>query len=501
MYFPLFLNLDERRVLVIGAGAVALAKLETLRKYAQRIRVIGRRISPEVQAFAKKNGIPFHQTDYRASQLDASGLVIAATNDPALNERISEDCRERRIPVNVVDAPGLSDFIFGAIVQRGTLGVAVSTSGISPVLARLVKEKIHRLLPEGILNLNEFLRRRSAQVRRRLPALQPRRLFWQNFLESPAAEAIVAGNAREGSLKFDEALERQDNANRTKVFFIGAGPGDPELVTVKAVQWISRADTIIHDRLVSEGILEYARRDAKKIDVGKSRNRHPVPQEEINRLIVEHALRGEIVVRLKGGDCAIFAHLAEEIERVKAAGVDFQIIPGVSSASGAAAYAGFPLTSRAGEKSVRLLTLFKSRGEDEAYWKNLADSGDFLVFYMSSHRAAFIAERLLEAGKSPKTPVAVVEQSTTPFQRTHRSTLARCSADFENAEFVSPSLLVIGENLNFNPVCRWKEENRQGLYFQPVETDENGKAVPTARSASPKWAPTFALRKRNSPSR
>ncbi|OFW80771.1 MAG: uroporphyrinogen-III C-methyltransferase [Alphaproteobacteria bacterium RIFCSPLOWO2_01_FULL_40_26] len=464
MYFPLFLDSSGRKFLIIGGGKIAQAKLETISEFSKNITIVAEEISPQI---AQKNFRIVIRDSYNKKYLGDADIVIAATNNKDINRQIAKDAKAQNKLVNVVDDAKNSDFIFGANIKRGEIILSVATSGISPVLARLLKQKLQNFLPQNFALLSEFLERNKNSVKEKLKNIQARRLFWQEVLEGVIANEILAGNINKAQFLLTTKLENSTNKKESAVYFIGAGPGDPELITVKAINFLSKADIVLYDRLVAPAILAYARKDALKINVGKTRNFHRNSQEEINQLIRKFALEGNIVARLKGGDAGIFARLSEEIDAISNLKIPYQIVPGITAASGAAAYAGIPLTSRNANKSVRFLTIYDSDLVDLNYWRELAKSNDTLALYMSSHNLATIINHLILAGKKSSTPLAIIEQATTPFQKTFTSNLKNFRKDFGEKKFISPALVIIGDVVNQR--YEWREENLSGNYFQKLE--------------------------------
>ncbi len=469
MYFPLFLNISGAKFLVIGAGKVALAKLETILEFSSNISVISKEVAPQTKDLISDHKIKFIQTSYDQKYLQEADIIIAATNDSELNRQIAFDAKAQNKLINVVDDPNNSRFIFGASVKRGEVILSVATSGVSPVLARLLKQKLQNLLPENLSFLSDFLAQNKLLVKEKLNNLQARRLFWQDVIQGTIANEVLQGNLKKAQYLLTEKLEKFTNRKEAAVYFIGAGPGDPELITVKGINLLSRADVVLYDRLVSPQILSHARKDAIKINVGKTRDLHRYSQTEINQLIRKLVLEGNIVARLKGGDTSIFAHLSEEIDAIIDLKIPYQIVPGITAASGAAAYAGIPLTSRNSNKSVRFLTIYKNDLVDLSYWQELAKSNDTLVLYMSSHNLGEVSQHLIAYEKDPKTPLAIIEQATTPFQKTSVTSLENFTKDFGSKKFTSPSIAIIGDVVNQHQQYRWLEENLDGIYFNKLE--------------------------------
>ena len=463
MFFPLFLNVSGSKFLIIGGGKVAQAKLETISEFSKNITIVAKEILPQIL----KTNFKIINNPYDKKYLIDADIVIAATDDKATNQQIANDAKALDKLVNIVDDAENSRFIFGANIKRDQIILSAATSGISPVLARLIKQKLQSLLPQNFTLLSEFLKKNKNLVKEKLNTIQARRLFWQEVLEGIITNEILAGNLKKAQILLQKKLEKSDNKKGAAVYFISAGPGDPELITVKAINLLSKADVILFDRLVAPEILNYARRDALKINVGKTRNLHRYSQEEINQLIRKFALEGNIVARLKGGDASIFGRLGEEIEAISDLKIPYQIVPGITAASGAAAYSGIPLTSRSANKSVRFLTIYESNLIDQNYWRELAKSNDTLALYMSSHNLSSIINHLILAGKNTATPLAVIEQATTSFQKTFVTDLRNFHKNFGEKQFTSPSLVIIGDVVNQR--YEWRDEIFSGEYFQQLE--------------------------------
>lgn len=468
MYFPLFLNIQKSKFLVIGGGNIAIAKLETILEFSKNVRVLAREIKAENLEFLKTNRIEFIIDSYNQKYLSNADIIIAATHDKKLNAQISQDVIAAKKLVNVVDDAKNSQFIFGANVKRGEIILSAGTGGTSPVLSRLLKQKLQSFLPENFNYLSEFLEKNKNLVKEKLKEIQARRLFWQEAIEGVIANEVLNGNFDKAQKLLIEKLAKFSNKKEAAIYFISAGCGDPELITVKAIKLLSKADVVLYDRLVSPEILNYTRKDALKINVGKTRNLHRYKQEEINELIRKYAIEGNIVARLKGGDATLFARLSEEIDAIIDLNIPYQIVPGVTAASGAAAYAGIPLTSRNAEKSVRFLTIYKNDLVDEAYFKDLAATKDSLVLYMSSHNLGKLVDNLIRFGRDKTTPLAVIEQATTIYQKTYISSLENFYKDLGNKEFTSPSIIIIGRVVEGHLKYAWLEEKLSGQYFKKL---------------------------------
>jgi|GEM_PF-77372 len=469
-YLPLFLKVNEKQsVLVIGGGEIAAAKTEALASVGAHVEIIAQELHEGVLDLADRYGFPVREASYDVSQIEGKALIIAATDDDDLNQEIAFDCRRRGILVNVVDNPPLCDFIFPALVRRGPLQIAISSSGIAPVMARMIKQTLEQIVPSEFEKLVHFMAHKKQNLRAKLKSLQPRRLFSEQVIRGSIAEEVLEGNLSKADDKFAEALAAYPNKCQPALYLIGAGPGNPDLITLKAIRLLGRADVVLYDRLVSPVLIEqYARKDAQKIYVGKTRCYHHKTQQDIDGLIRDHLKQGDIVVRLKGGDPAIFAHGAEEIAIANELGVPYQIVPGITAASGCAAYSGIPLTERDGAYSVRFLTLYKNSLSDARFWASLSYAhNETLVFYMSSQNYSLLCNNLIEkSGFSANTPFLVVEQGTTPYQKELPGMLGQFDEQYGDYKFASPCLMVIGDVVKWQENHSWKEQSREdGLYF------------------------------------
>ena len=446
-YLPIFVDLRERLVVVVGGGVVAARKVEQLLKAHARVRVVAPDLCPELMAFRDLARIECRPLPFSAPQLDGALLAIAATDDSAVNAAVTAAARERGILTNVVDDGAASDFIFPAIIDRAPLVVAVGTAGNSPTLARRVRAQIEALLPERLGELARYAGRWREAVARALPELPARLRFWDGFFDGPMAARLLTGRAEDADQAMQAALDAARSAAiapRGEVYLIGVGPGDPDLLTLRAQQLLQQADVLLHDRLVPEAILGRARRDAMKINVGKTPGRHEHTQEYINELLLEHARAGRRVARVKGGDPFVFGRGGEELAVLRAAGIPVVVVPGITAGLGAAASTGMPLTLRGLSQAVTFVTATGAQG-DALNWTALAQPDHTVVFYMSAAQSAHIAERLAAHGLQGSHPVALVERATWPDQRVLKATLAELPALAASAQLRSPTLLVVGQ--------------------------------------------------------
>ena len=453
-FLPLFHKLQDRPVLVVGGGEVALRKSRLLAEAGARLRVVAPQVDEALCALA---GAGVQLRGYQSSDLQGVVLVIAATDDEPLNARISAEAQALCIPVNVVDAPKLCSVIFPAIVDRSPLIVAVTSGGDAPVLARLIRAKIETWIPATYGQLAGLAKQFRAQVKGLLPNVQQRRVFWEDVFQGPIAERVFAGQPAEAERLLAAKVAGGVQPVRGEVYLVGAGPGDPDLLTFRALRLMQQADVVLYDRLVAPAIIDMCRRDAERIYVGKQRSEHAVPQEQINQRLVDLAKQGKRVLRLKGGDPFIFGRGGEEIEELAAHGIPFQVVPGITAASGCAAYAGIPLTHRDHAQSVRFVTGHLKDGSCDLPWQDLTAPGQTLVFYMGLVGLPLICEQLVAHGRSPETPAALVQQGTTQNQRVFTGTLASLPQLVAEHEVHAPTLVIVGEVVKLRDKLAWFE--------------------------------------------
>ncbi|SFA65578.1 siroheme synthase CysG [Metapseudomonas otitidis] len=456
-FLPLFHNLQGRHVLVVGGGEIALRKARLLTDAGACLRVVAPEIDSQLVALVEQSQGLVHRRGYASGDLEGAVLVIAATDDEPLNAQISRDAQARGVPVNVVDAPALCSVIFPAIVDRSPLIVAVSSAGDAPVLARLIRAKIETWIPSAYGQLAGLAKRFRQQVKQLFPDVQQRRVFWEDVFQGPIAERVLSGQPAEAERMLAERVAGGAPKPLGEVYLVGAGPGDPDLLTFRALRLMQQADVVLYDRLVAEPIIEMCRRDAERIYVGKRRADHAVPQEQINRLLIDLAKQGKRVLRLKGGDPFIFGRGGEEIGELAAHGIPFQVVPGITAASGCAAYAGIPLTHRDHAQSVRFVTGHLKDGSSDLPWADLTSPGQTLVFYMGLVGLPIICEQLVRHGRSADTPAALVQQGTTRNQRVFTGTLGNLPQLVAEHEVHAPTLVIVGEVVKLRDQLAWFE--------------------------------------------
>jgi uroporphyrin-III C-methyltransferase / precorrin-2 dehydrogenase / sirohydrochlorin ferrochelatase len=456
-YFPAFFDLTAQKVLIVGGGEVALRKLALLTRSGAKVTVVAPQVLPEFGEQAAAGKISVAVREFVPGDLDGARLVIVATARRAVNRWIAALSEARGIPVNVVDDREASRFIVPALIDRDPVLVAISTGGASPVLARRLRERLEALIPKRFGELALWLQALRRAARWRLRDTDARRRYFEHIVDGAAARRFVAGDTHGAESLAQQLLARTSSLPREsgEVTLVGAGPGDPELLTLKALRALQDADVILHDRLVPRAVLDMARRDASRICVGKAAGGGGSTQAEINALLIEHASRGKRVVRLKGGDPFIFGRGGEELEALQKAHIRFSVIPGITAASGCAAYAGIPLTHRDYAHSVTFITGHEDHAGREPDWRALAKPGITAVFYMGLARVEHIAAKLAQHGAPEALPAALIAQGTLENQRVITATLATIAAAAANAGLESPALLVVGEVVSLHDSLAW----------------------------------------------
>jgi uroporphyrin-III C-methyltransferase/precorrin-2 dehydrogenase/sirohydrochlorin ferrochelatase len=454
--FPISLKLQQQPCLIVGGGHIAYRKAVLLAKAGAVIHVIAPEIESNLLEIVESSQGQYVQAPFSLDiPLRHYRLVIAATNDKATNIQVFEACEAEKILVNSVDDPPHCRFMVPAIIDRSPLVVSIATNGTSPVLSRQIRTQLEAAIPHGMGKLADFSGKWRAAVKAKIENPDERRIFWEDLYASPLKEQVFNDNIAEADRLIEQAL-MEWKAPKGEVYLVGAGPGDPELLTLKALRLMQQADVIIYDRLVSPAIMDLCRRDAEKIYVGKARSNHSVPQEGINALLVEYAAQGKRVCRLKGGDPFIFGRGGEEIQELFAAGVAFQVVPGITAASGCSAYAGIPLTHRDYAQSVRFLTGHLKEGSPELPWNELVYENQTLVLYMGLVGLEKICAQLIAHGQRPDMPVALISKGTTPEQKVVVGTLADIASKVTEHHIQAPTLTIIGEVVKLREQLQWQ---------------------------------------------
>ena len=453
--FPISLKLQQQPCLIVGGGRIAYRKAVLLAKAGAVIDVIAPEIETDLLEIVRASQGQYVQASFSPDiPLRPYRLVIAATNDKATNIQVFEVCEAEKILVNSVDDLPHCRFMVPAIIDRSPLVVSIATNGKSPVLSRQIRTQLEASIPHGMGKLADFSGKWRAAVKAKIENPDERRIFWEDLYASPLKEQVFNDNIAEADRLIEQAL-MEWKAPKGEVYLVGAGPGDPELLTLKALRLMQQADVVIYDRLVSPAIMDLCRRDAEKVYVGKARSNHSVPQEGINALLVEYAAKGKRVCRLKGGDPFIFGRGGEEIQELFAAGVAFQVVPGITAASGCSAYAGIPLTHRDYAQSVRFLTGHLKEGSPELPWNELVYENQTLVLYMGLVGLEKICAQLIAHGQRPDMPVALISKGTTPDQKVVVGTLADIASKVTEHQIQAPTLTIIGEVVKLREQLQW----------------------------------------------
>jgi uroporphyrin-III C-methyltransferase/precorrin-2 dehydrogenase/sirohydrochlorin ferrochelatase len=460
-YFPIFLRLIDQPVVVVGGGEVAARKALLLKRAGADITIVAPQLCDVLQQRLAHGELHHVAEEFRPEHLEGARLVIAATNVPAVNAWVSREAEARNIPTNVVDDRELSRFVMPAIVDRSPVIVAIGSSGDAPVLTRRLREKIEALLPPGLSKLAKLSGELRSKVKQRVSNADARRRFWERFFDGDIAADVLAGRDQQAQQAIQSVLASELSATEQaatpqgEVALVGAGPGDPGLLTLRALRVMQNADVVVYDRLVSDEVLELVRRDAQRIYVGKAAGKAYMPQEDINQLLVDLARQGKRVCRLKGGDPFVFGRGGEELELLAQHGVRFEVVPGITAAAGCAAYAGIPLTHR---NHAQLLTFTTGHGHNEATatdWDMLARPGQTAVFYMGLNGLPKILRELQAHGMPSERAAAVIEQGTRSNQRVILGTIATLADQVQQAQVQSPALLIVGEVTRLHEQLRW----------------------------------------------
>ncbi|MDP1930667.1 MAG: siroheme synthase CysG [Gammaproteobacteria bacterium] len=455
-FLPIFLNVRAQTCLVVGGGDVAYRKAVLLDRAGARLRVVAPGICAELETLVIAGAGELRVRGFTENDMDGVFLAVAATDDEEVNAAVSVAAKARGLPVNVVDKPSLCSFIVPAIVDRSPVVIAISSGGASPVLTRKLKEKLETMVPAAYGRLALLLGGYRGRVKSVITDFKRRTRFWERLLSGPLSEIVLAGKEDEGRRYIEQQLSESDNiVVQGEVYLVGAGPGDPDLLTLKALRLMQEADVVLYDRLVSKEIMARVRPDAEKINVGKERSNHLVPQEEINDMLVRLAQEGKKVLRLKGGDPFIFGRGGEEIDRLAEAGIPFQVIPGITAASGCACYAGIPLTHRDCSQSVRFVTGHLKNDSIDLDWPNLANENQTVVFYMGLVGLETICEQLIAHGMAADMPIALVQQGTTPNQKVITGTLETMPAIMKVTEVQAPTIIIVGRVVKLQSRYSW----------------------------------------------
>lgn len=462
-FLPIFMNVRGRPCLLIGGGDVAARKARLLLEAGAKLTVVSPTLGPTLTGLAASGKVAHRAERFTEAHLQGMTLVFAATDDKSVNEHVYRAASERGIPVNVVDQPDLCTFIMPSIVDRSPVLVAVSTGGAAPVLARLIRARLETLIPAAYGRLANLVAEFRDRVKKHFVHPVERRRFWESVLDGPIAEQVHAGQDEQARHALAQKLATSDGKAKPQgaVYLVGAGPGDPDLLTFRALRLMQQADVVVHDRLVSPEVLALVRREAELIHAGKERAKHTMPQDDINHLLVRLAKEGKRVVRLKGGDPFIFGRGGEEIDTLMDEGIPFEVVPGITAAAGCAAYAGIPLTHRDYAQSVLFATGHLKDGSLNLNWTALIQPNQTIVFYMGLIGARPIFEALMARGMPGATPAALVQQGTTRYQRVLTGTLQTLPDIIERSDVKAPTLIIVGDVVRLHEKLRWFTPNRK----------------------------------------
>ena len=456
-YLPVFLRIRNAPCLVDGGGAIALRKVELLLSAGASVTVVSKSQDHRMLKLIQQQKITHLKCEFSPDLITGMYLVVAATNDRTVNQQVSETAMAQAIPVNVVDQPELSNFIVPSIVDRSPVIVAIGTGGTAPLLGRLLKSRLETLIPAAYGRLAGLAGGFRQQVKAKFDSIAERRHFWEYVLQGPIAELVFSGRDDDARDALERLIEKPDYSPTAQgeVYLVGAGPGDPDLLTFRALRLMQQADVVLYDRLVAREIVDLARRDADRIFVGKSRAKHAVSQTDINRLLVELAHQGKRVLRLKGGDPFIFGRGGEEIADLVRENIPFQVIPGITAASGCAAYAGIPLTHRDHAQSCVFVTGHLKDGQLDLNWSALCQPGQTVVVYMSLTGLETLCSKMIRHGADRDLPAALIQQGTTRNQKVITGTLATLPGTVSSGDIKPPTLLIIGHVVSLRSGLAW----------------------------------------------
>ncbi|HWU75837.1 MAG TPA: siroheme synthase CysG [Rhodanobacter sp.] len=481
--YPMFVSLAQRAVLVVGGGVVAERKVAALLAAQAQVTVNAVALTPRLQQWVREGRVAHRADPFQESWLERVWLIVAATSDREMNTMLASMGELRRIFVNVVDDAKLSSFHVPAVIDRAPLTIAISSGGEAPMLARLVRERLETLLDHSLGGLAALVGKLRKRIRARLPDMAARRGYYERLFSGPVATLLQQGRPDEARAAAEQELAAAPIDPVGSVVLVGAGPGDPGLLTLRALRALNEADVILHDRLVGAGVLELARRDAERIEVGKQAGNHHTSQDGIHALLLEHARAGKRVVRLKGGDPFVFGRGGEELEFLREHGIPYQVVPGITAAVACAAHAGVPLTHRDHAQSVRFVTAHCQSSRDTLDWAELAQERQTLAVYMGVAELGGLQARLLKHGRAASTPFALVENGSRPEQRVITGTLGNLADRAAAHAVCSPALLILGEVAGLASTLAWFGQPPLGAGMHEI------RPCPTTRRGTGRRAP------------
>lgn len=454
-YLPIFFKISQKQCLVVGGGDIALRKINLLLKCGALVECVAPSFCQTLLERSVDDTLTLTKKTFAAADIQNQALLISATDDKKLNAEVSRLAFAANIPVNVVDAPELSSFIMPSIVDRSPLLIAISSGGRAPVLARIIRAKLETIIPSAYGRLAEIAGEYRDQVKRQFSHIKDRRVFWESVLSGNIAEKVFSGRIKEAKADLEQQLANAKIQKLGEVYLVGAGPGDPDLLTFKALRLMQQADVVLYDRLVSKSVMELVRRDAELVYVGKKASSKSSRQSDINEQLVKLAKSGKRVCRLKGGDPFIFGRGGEEIETLSEHGIPFQVVPGITAASGCSTYSGIPLTHRDYSQSCRFVTAHLKDGTCDLPWGEFVAEQQTIVFYMALSGAKNLSERLIEHGMRKDMPIALIEKGTLPEQKIYISTLVELPQLIRKEKVGAPSLLIVGEVVKLHEKLNW----------------------------------------------
>jgi uroporphyrin-III C-methyltransferase/precorrin-2 dehydrogenase/sirohydrochlorin ferrochelatase len=455
-HLPIFINVRQNPCLVIGGGDIALRKINLLIKAQAKVDCLSPLFCEGITNLSQSGDVNLIQKRFESDDIKDYAIIIASTDDSSVNALISKSAKKARIPVNVVDSPELSSFIMPSIVDRSPVIIAVSSAGKAPVLSRMIRAKLETVIPSAYGVLAEIAGEYRQKVKDRFSKIKDRRAFWEFIFSGVIAEKVFSGRINEAKDDIDKQLKRASEIELGEVYLVGAGPGDPDLLTFKALRLIQQADVVLYDRLVSKGVMELVRRDSELIYVGKKGgSQESTRQIDINDQLVELAKSGKRVCRLKGGDPFIFGRGGEEIESLSEHGIPFQVVPGITAASGCSSYAGIPLTHRDYSQSCRFVTAHLKNGTTNLPWDEFVIDQQTIVFYMALSGANYICQKLMEHGMDKDMPIAIIEKGTMPEQKVYISSLTKLPDLLATEDIHAPTLMIVGEVVKLNEKLNW----------------------------------------------
>jgi uroporphyrin-III C-methyltransferase/precorrin-2 dehydrogenase/sirohydrochlorin ferrochelatase len=455
-HLPIFIKIKQKPTLVVGGGDIALRKINLLLKAQAKVDCLSPLFCEDIKNLSKDGHTTLINKSFDQTDIKDYSMIIAATDDKSVNSLISSIAQDKKIPVNVVDSPELSSFIMPSIVDRSPLIIAVSSSGKAPVLSRIIRAKLETVIPSAYGTLVEIAGEYRQKVKERFLKIKDRRAFWEATFSGVIAEKVFSGRISEAKEDIQRQLDESVEMDLGEVYLVGAGPGDPDLLTFKALRLIQQADVVLYDRLVSKGVMELVRRDSELIYVGKKGGSNKsTKQVDINDQLVELAKSGKRVCRLKGGDPFIFGRGGEEIESLSENGIPFQVVPGITAASGCSSYAGIPLTHRDYSQSCRFVTAHLKNGTTNLPWEEFIIDQQTIVFYMALSGASYICEKLMEHGMDKDMPIAIIEKGTMPEQKVYISSLTELPDLLEKEDIQAPTLMIVGEVVKLNEKLNW----------------------------------------------